>query len=232
MTIITIDGNMGSGARDIGIELAKQLKFDYLDRWILAETAQRLGATVDALSQKELQTGNINEKLSKILKNLLERSALVGAGGDPSFGPGIEAILSRSDNSADSPITDVHDLDDKKFLEVLKQVIWEFAGIGNSIIVGRGGCSILENNPKAIHLLTVSLIEHRIPRIMERHNMDNDTALNYIIESDNGRAQFFKKYFNQDSEDSSIYDFVINTSKVSIDTAVKLTQEYLKIQSQ
>ena len=66
MTIVTIDGYMGSGGRDIGIQLAKTLKFDYLDRWILTETSQRLGATVDALSQKETQKGDINEKLSKM----------------------------------------------------------------------------------------------------------------------------------------------------------------------
>ena len=229
MTVITIDGNMGCGGRDLGIELAKQLKFDYLDRWILIETAQRLGATVDVLSQKEAQTGNINEKLSKVIKNLLERSALVGAGGDPSFGPGINAILAhQSQKYDDSPITNVHDLDDEDFIEATKQVIIDFAAIGNSVIVGRGGCFILKDNSQVIHLGVVALKNDRISRIESRHHMDYKEATTFVAESDTGRAAFMTKYFGNTFIDPYLYDIVINTSKISISNAAKILLQYIQ----
>ena len=43
MSVITISGNLGSGAIDIGRAVAKSLKFDYVDREILAEAARTLG---------------------------------------------------------------------------------------------------------------------------------------------------------------------------------------------
>ena len=187
MTIITIDGNLGSGGRDIGIELAKQLKFDYLDRWILTIIAQKLGATVDVLSEKELQSGDLNQKISRILNQLLQKSALVGIAGDPSFGPGIDQILSKSYDAPSTPITDVNQIDDEKFIEVTKQVVSDFAGMGNSIIVGRGGCFILKNRPNAIHFSTVAEIDDRISRIQVKHNLNYNEALKFINESDKGR---------------------------------------------
>ena len=43
MSIVTISGNTGAGATEIGRIVAQQLGFDYVDRQILTEAARALG---------------------------------------------------------------------------------------------------------------------------------------------------------------------------------------------
>ena len=43
MTIVTINGQRGSGAPEIGMEVARRLQYAYVDRQVLGEAAKRLG---------------------------------------------------------------------------------------------------------------------------------------------------------------------------------------------
>ena len=53
MAIITIGGLTGSGGRHIGKAVAETLGFDYIDRLILSDAAKQIGATVEAMQEKE-----------------------------------------------------------------------------------------------------------------------------------------------------------------------------------
>ena len=53
MAIVTINGQRGSGAPEIGMEVAARLSYTYLDRQVLGEAAKRLGTTEDVLEAKE-----------------------------------------------------------------------------------------------------------------------------------------------------------------------------------
>ena len=53
MTIITLGGLSGGGARTLGPAVARAMDADYVDRLILADVARHVGATVEALHQRE-----------------------------------------------------------------------------------------------------------------------------------------------------------------------------------
>ncbi|MDE2968988.1 MAG: cytidylate kinase family protein, partial [Chloroflexota bacterium] len=53
MTVITLNGQLGGAAREVGMEVARILEIDYVDRVLLAEAAKRVGAPVAALEEKE-----------------------------------------------------------------------------------------------------------------------------------------------------------------------------------
>ena len=83
MAVITINGQRGSGAREIGAKVARLLQYDYVDRLILSEAARHLGATVEAVEDKWQRSPGFGERLSRFLERLMERSATASAGGDP-----------------------------------------------------------------------------------------------------------------------------------------------------
>ena len=229
MATITIDGQMGSGGRDLGVSVARILEADYVDRWILAEAAKRMGATVEALSQKEKQTGRISERIAGMLQTLLERSAVAGAGGDPYFGPGIEAILARPyEEITPSPITKGQELDDSTFIDVTSGVIKDMATMGNVVIVGRGSCVILKDDPAVLHVGVVAELHDRIERIMERLHLDRAEAEKYTKNSDRARRTYFKKFFKVSPMDPMLYHVVINMSTMSFDYATTLIAEMAK----
>ena len=97
MAVVAMGGLAGAGARALGPLVAERLGADYVDRLILTSVARHVGATVEALHQREERPPTRGERLSRVLQRILERSAVPGAGGDPYFGPGVAAFLTDAD---------------------------------------------------------------------------------------------------------------------------------------
>ena len=160
MAVVTLNGQIGSGGPEVGLEVAHHLHADYVDRLILAEAAKRIGATVQAVAGKESEVTRRRDRLGRFFQNVLERSAMSGAGGEPYFGPGVDVLLSRDYYSEDEePITLAHEVDDKKYIEVTTTVIKDLAHEGNVVIVGRAGNLILKGEPGVLHVGTVAPME-------------------------------------------------------------------------
>ena len=95
MSVITLGGMSGGGARNLGPMVAEKLGADYVDRFFLSNVAKELGATVEALHQREERPPSRSERWVRVIQRILERSAVTGAGGDPYFGPGTAAFLTE-----------------------------------------------------------------------------------------------------------------------------------------
>jgi len=76
MPVITFSGTLGSGAREIAQLVAQRLGLDYVDREILARTAQSLGVSVAAVEQRDERPVTLGERVASMLSNFLERSVL------------------------------------------------------------------------------------------------------------------------------------------------------------
>lgn len=229
MAVLTVDGQVGSGARDLGVEVARAIGADYFERLVLAEAAKRLGATVQALSQKEQQTGKLKERMGRLLQVLLERSAAAGGGADPYFGPGIETILTRPyEEVTRTPITHAQELDDQRFISATIGVIRDLAKGGNVVIIGRGGCVILKDMPKVLHVGVIASLEDRIRRLMQRDQMDRKEAEKAAIESEKAREAYFRKFFKVSSFDPMLYHMILNLSVMSVDSASGLVVQAVR----
>ncbi|MBI4307379.1 MAG: cytidylate kinase-like family protein [Chloroflexi bacterium] len=215
MPVVTIDGQMGSGGREIGLIVASILGTDCFDQAILEQAAQRLGATVQAVEEKHARPARVRDRVVRFLTNFLERSAAAGSAGDPFLGPtGIEELLSRSyPEAAKPPITRGQELEDKRFLEVHRAVLRDLASTGNAVIIGRGGVVELHDWPGALHVYTVAPLEQRIRRVMQRLEMDRATAEKHTHETETARLAYFRKYFKVDAGDPLLYHLVLNTAQ-------------------
>jgi len=64
---------------------------------------------------------------------------------------------------------------------------------------------------------------------MDRERLVHDEAAAVIVERDNARGYYFKKFFDMDHpDDPSLFHFVINTSDVNQDYAVDVIVDACK----
>lgn len=205
MPVITIRGQLGSGAPQIGRLVADILKIDYVDREIIAEVATKIDRSDSKVITKESPPSNLLEKIGEVLEH---------------------RAIARGVSSAYLP-TWAMPLDDKHYLTALRFVIRELAKTHRIVIRGRGSQLILKDYPKALHVLVVAPLEMRVKRVMKEMKLDEKSAKQEIKRSDGSRREFTKRYFRARLEDPVLYDLVINTKKLSCKAAASIVVDAL-----
>jgi cytidylate kinase len=198
MPIVTIRGQLGSGATEIGKLLADRLKIDYVDREIIALVAKHLKSPKDEVMQKEMPPATLFGRIAEIMAY------------SSSINP---AILDVNLPVWQIPISDTG------YLAGLEYVIKELAKNHSLVIRGRGSQFILKNNPDSFHVYTVAPLEIRIKRVANALKVDEETAKKEIHKADSSRREFIKRYFNAEMEDPIHYDMVLNTSQITYENA-------------
>lgn len=110
----------------------------------------------------------------------------------------------------------------KKFLHSLEMVIYDFARKGNAVIVGRGGQALLRDIPGVLHVRIIAPFQERLRRVMAVEGDDEKKAIRILNQSDKDSAGFLRSFFDVDWDDRTLYDLMINTEKLSLETGVKL----------
>ena len=229
MYTITLGGMSGGGARDIGPIVAQKLKADYVDRIFLSNIAKDLGATVEALHQREEKLPSRSEKWIHVVQRLLERSAVTGSAGDPYFGPGITALLTEEYEDIPQPtITRGHEVEDDVYIEAIESTMKEMAADGDVVFIGRGGHVILKDMPNVLRVGVVASFEDRLKTLMTREAIHRDKAIVTLEQRDQARKHFFKKYFELDEPDNpNLFHFTINSSEMSTNYAAEMVIQNL-----
>jgi cytidylate kinase len=130
----------------------------------------------------------------------------------------------------EKPPAFVEKLDEQMLVDLhqIELIILEYAKQGNVIIYGRGGQDLLRELNSVLRVRIIAPFEERVERWAEREWIDPELARFLVRKSDQQRSGFIKYYFDRDWEDPLGYDLVINTSRLSADTAVKLICDGVK----
>ncbi len=224
MATITIGGLTGSGGRHIGKAVADKLGFDYIDRLILSEASKKIGATVQAMQEREDNSVGMLENLSSLAQRMLERSAISGVGGDPHFGPWAAAyLINEYAELPKATILKGAHLENKDYINGLKSVIKGIANNDNSVIVGRGASVILADDDNVLKIGLTSSIEDRVKRIAKRENISTTEAGLLVDQKDAARSEFYRKFFDYaDPNDPKQFHLSINTTLIKLEPAISL----------
>ena len=224
MTVVALGGLTGAGARTMGPALAGKMEADYVDRLILTNVARHVGATVEALHQREERPPTRGERFTRFLQRVLERSAVTGAGGDPYFGPGVAAFLTEEYEDLPEPtVTRGHELEDEKYIEGIQLAINDMATDENIVMVGRGCYYILKDAPNVLRVGIEAHVDDRIATIAERERLSLDEAASTVAARDQARLYFFNRFFDiEDPDAPEFFHFVINTSLIGQEYAIKM----------
>ena len=224
MSVITIGGLSGGGGRKIGPLLAKDLDFDYVDRLILTNASRSINASISAVSQIEERPRTLGERFSAKLQKILDTAAVTSSNIDPYFGPYLTSYLTEEFENLNSKtfLENPHEIDEHMLFESINKTIHELSESGDIILVGRGSHILLKDNPRALRVGIISDWEDRIKNIIEREKVDKQTAEQKIINRDQSRTTYFKRFFGIDNpDDPKHYHIVINLSNVTDQNAIE-----------
>jgi cytidylate kinase len=113
-------------------------------------------------------------------------------------------------------------LKDPSYRSLFMALNYELAAKGNMVIMGRGAQIVLADIPEVFRVRVVAPTEIRVQRIAEKLNLSMDRASDYVRKHDRHRRTTVEMIFEVNLADWSLYDLVVNTARVTVDTAVDL----------
>jgi cytidylate kinase len=201
MSIITIRGQLGSGAPQIGRKIAEAFHFSYVDREVITRIAERVKRPRKAIIAKEILPVSLKERIATFIRQDF-------AGTSPLANPSTEKYSLP--------------LDDARYVKELGAVIRHLARNGSAVINGRGSQFFLKDFAGILHILVIAPPELRIKRVMDSYGISEEAARKKISRYDSNRREFIKKYLGAELEDPIHYDMTINTAHIGYDLAADM----------
>ncbi len=191
-TIITIGRQFGSGGKEVGIRVAKELGIPFYDKEILRAAAEKSG-----LCEKIFE--NFDERPKSLLYSIAMDSymfSLPGAGASES-------------------------LEQQVYLATF-DTIRSIAKDGPCVIIGRCADYALADNPNLLSIFIHAPMNIRIQRVAERQNISPEKAKALIQKTDKRRASYYEYYSSQRWGDLESYDFCLDSSVLGLGGTVEL----------
>jgi len=197
LALVTISSAYGALGGEVGRAVAAALDVPFLDRAIPAEVAQQLAVPVAEAETRDEALAGFFERL---LGSFVMMGGLYGA-----------AML---------PIADVPD--ESAFLEATEQIIRRHAASGSAVILGRAGMIVLADAPHVLRVRLSGPLEARIEQAMRRYGLTREQARQQERENDGARAAWVQRFYGRDVTDPSLYDLVINATKLGVEECTQV----------
>ena len=198
--IITIGREFGSGGREIGEKLSKELGIEFYDRKLLEHTAKESGLCEEILEHHD------EKKRSSFLYSLVMEPHNTGFGG--------------------SAYTEMP-IDQKVFLAQFN-TIKKLAENGSCIFVGRCADYVLAQEKNILNIFISADNDFKVRRVMERHNLSEKKAMDLIVKKNKQRSSYYNYYTSQKWGNAKTYDLCIDSSKFGIDGTVEIIKKALE----
>lgn len=114
------------------------------------------------------------------------------------------------------------------YLDRFQSVIFELAKKGDTVFLGRGAQFLLRSFDCAFHVLLTGSLEKRVQRVMEERPITKEFAEKFVLQVDRDRRNFIRFAYDEDWLNFRLYDLIINTDKLSVDSAAKIIIEGAK----
>ena len=191
-TIITIGRQYGSGGKEIGIRVAKELGIPFYDKELLQEAAKKSG-----LCEKIFE--NFDERPKSLLYSIAMDSymfSLPGAGAGDS-------------------------LEQQVYLATFN-TIRHLAEEGPCVIIGRCADYALADNPNHLSIFIHAPMDVRVDRVAKRQKVSPEEARKIIIKTDKRRASYYEYYTSKKWGAVDSYDFCMNSHCLGLGRTVEL----------
>ncbi len=201
MQAITISREYGSGGGEIAARLASRLGWQLIDHEVVVQVARELGISEAEAEERDEYAEGL---LSRLLANmqLYEPAVLVA----------VPVLLVPTMLGSDADV----------YAEALRFVVQAAVSAGQVVIVGRGGQAILHDRRDVLHVRVVAPPNLRIAYVMQRERIDQDAARSRIEMKDRDRHRYLQSVHHCHPEDPHLYDLVVNTQVLDLDSVVDL----------
>lgn len=199
--VITIGRQFGSGGREVGEKLAKQLGIPYYDKELILLSAKKSGLSPDVLEEAD----------EKAASSFWYSMSL----GAPSQNPQPAYFY-------DMPVND------KLFL-LQSEVIQTAANQGPCVIVGRCADYVLRDCPGCAHVFVHASEQFRIERIAKLYSLPRGKAEDLMRKTDKKRLSYYNYYSDSKWGDARNYHLCIDSGVLGIDETVELIKTYVSL---
>jgi Cytidylate kinase-like family len=183
--VITVEREYGSQGAEFAHHLANRLGWRLIDRCLIDEIAQKAGVP------KSLAE-NCDERL------------------DPWYYRIGKAFWHGSVERLPAPPKDAI-FDSERMVDFVRKYLKEVAGTGNCVIVGRGAACALAAVPCVFNIFVYASMTRKI-RWFEEHFPDHAVDARRELEAtDARRAEYVRRYYDQDWTDRRLYHMMINS---------------------
>jgi cytidylate kinase len=111
------------------------------------------------------------------------------------------------------------------FVQHTTQTVLRLAGLGHSIVVGRGGNIITARVANVFHVRLVASLVTRIRHSAEYYHLSEGEAAKFVREQDQARRRYVRRYFNAEIDDPTLYDVTLNTGRMGFVRAAEVIAE-------
>jgi cytidylate kinase len=194
---VCISHATGAGGEELGRLVAERLGFIYLDHEIVARAAAKGGIGPDGVADEERRKSLV----ARVLDAMAVGSSELGASLPLRSGE----VLSSDDVRA-----------------LIREMIVQAAGRGNAVIVAHAASYAVTPGPEALRVLVTASPKTRAARVRKAEGLDDVRAARAVKDSDAGRRDYLRRFYDVDAELPTHYDLVVNTDVLSIEHAAEL----------
>lgn len=115
-------------------------------------------------------------------------------------------------------------INQEEYVRRLGLMVLLAANHGNVVFLGRGAQFFLPQD-QGLVIRIIAPKDFRIENIMAKQGLDREAATEFVNKTDKGRADFVERYFHRDVTDPTLYDLVINSSKINPELGAYLALE-------
>jgi len=217
MAIVTLSRQLGAGGSEVASGVAKALGLRVVDREAIERAAGQAG--VPEIALHELGYEGQRSLVQRMLDSL-------------QTSPAIPSIVEMQRREFGTPVgmprgifTPARPLLSaamEEYVHMVGMVVQNIAKEGNVLIVGRASQVLLKDQPEALHVQIVAPLSHRVEKLMRAEGLTQVQARKRVLAADRARADYLQRYYGVGWLDPQLYDLVINTGRLSIQTAVQL----------
>lgn len=200
MRVVTISAEYGAGGSIVAPEVATRLGLPFVDRAIPEGVARDIGCSLESALAHD---GKAEHGLGRLLAGAA-RLPNVTLGG-------MEAYL---------PVGDL--VSEDEFVVRTERAIRDVAATTGGVLLGRAAAVVLADLDAALHVRLRGPQEARLARVMRTSGVEERLARHRLEDSDRARSAYVKHFYRADPDDAGLYHLVIDTTVISIDTAIDI----------
>jgi cytidylate kinase len=201
--VITIARGFGSGGKQVGLALSRELGIPCYESQILSMASDYSGISKDRFAL-------VDEKLRGM--NLLQRLRAA---------PNIDHVVTPAEKKF---------ISDDNLFSIQTKVIRELAAKESCVIIGKCANYILRDAHNVVSVYIEAPRAHCLKNIMEKLGVAEEEAHALIAKTDKYRADYFRYYTGgRVWTDPVLYDMTLNSERIGREKCVALIKSYVRI---
>ncbi len=205
--VITINRELGSGGRTVGLKLAEKLGVQFYDKAVVEAIEEKYNLNVEEIEKLKGKKQNWWSDLKRVV----------------SVGGGIMGVPYYSVSEGEVTVKTTTDEMFRTETQILKGIAEE----ESCVLAGRSGFFVFRDHPNHLSILIQASMESRIKRLMGKQNTSEEEARKTINKVDEMRENYVNHYTGTSRYDARNYDIVLRADGKTEDELVDIIMQYI-----